>query len=750
MEAQLRSACTKLRGDYLRVKEQRNVLKRAVLDEQKRTADLTALLVRRDEDRQEVLSEIDRLNFDNQRLKVRIAQMMRELDVREQRQEEAQRTASGGSGGGGGLFSSLASFATGDADEVKQLRGDMAVVVEELRVKIEESEQTHMRCFDLERRCKVAGAELTALRAALRDSQAEHAAALGAKAECISTLADQNDALARRGAARSVDLARAERSAKERTVEIQAANATLVGECTSLRARLRRCTPLDERRDAALCAWDLSAVDVAARSGRCRSRSRLAACALQLARAVATFTRARDRSALLELHLPAPAVDGARAAEKSSGIVDAEHARRRADTERLRSALATTEITAASLASAVAQWSGGRAGPPTSTLRSALDGLCALSCALEALTSSEHIGGSVDGVADERAGAIVAERCAESAAALRRLLEPRVASISLAVLERDCEAMRSAARAYLALVAARAGRARHRFDARTPSAPALGSGAPADAAEGASLRIALRRQRRTAIALTETARDALDALGECFKTAVTLHCMRILITSINKTRSPSHIVFISPVFSVAADAAGDAMLSALCDAHDERCTNAGPARVYFDDADGGAPSSVRSSVGVLRHASVAYMSWCASTPPVDGAAEVEAEADSEVHASSAGGALTAGRTLGVKSSAVDVDISSVTPPGSPPCSPSRTSQRDAPRSSTSVAVATAAEPEAEIGALCAQIALQESTLQRQALALERSEAACVAMRAACDERVRLLSRSITAARHRSQ
>ena len=698
---QLRGLCEKLRRDYLRVKEQRAVLKRAILQEKQRTADLEALLGQRDEDRQEVLSEIDRLNFDNQRLKVRITQMMREIELRDQQQSEARRASSGV---GGGLLSTLTSFATGDGDEVRQLRDDMAVVMEELRVKIEENEQTHIRCFDLERRRKETAAELQALRTTHRDARAEHAAELVAKEACVATLSDQCDALTRTVAARRVDLRAARRDAAEKGVELLDTNVALVRERDALRVRLRRSVLLDERSDPTLRVWDLDAVDVAGRARRSTQRRRIAMLLVALERAALSFARARGSGALRALHRPGAADDTSRSAIGAGD--DGARARQREGVAQLREALGDGERALVALTSAAAPWAAEvpPSPSPSGTLHATIDALLPLAVALSALAACEHAAREVEDAADERAGAVAAEQSAEAESALCELLAATASAsnstppvvLDRRALQRGCEALHGAARAYFVLSADRADRARVALDARTPSAPALGANVP-DAADGASLRGQLRRERRVAVAVVECARDVVDVL----------------------------------------DALADALTDALS-------TASASAAAFEEDANetlrvldvGAAVSVERERRGLLRTACVSYLAWCAE----------------RVSSSSAASTTVTRRPAAAPA------IRALPAPGAAPAEAAARGGAVAHLAEAAAAPveAPAAAPiavlplEQQNEALQAQLVLQEAALLRQSAGLERSEAACVAMRAACDERVRLLSRAIANAARKSQ
>jgi hypothetical protein len=263
-------------------------------------------------------------------------------------------------------------------------------------------------------------------------------------------------------------------------------------------------------------------------------------------------------------------------------------------------------------------------------------------------------------------------------------------------LQRGCEALHGAARAYFVLSADRADRARVALDARTPSAPALGANVP-DAADGASLRGQLRRERRVAVAVVECARDVVDVL----------------------------------------DALADALTDALSAASASAAAFEEDANETLRVLDVGAAVSVeRERRGLLRTACVSYLAWCAE----------------RVSSSSAPSTTVTRRPAAAPA------IRALPAPGGAPAEAAARGGAVAHLAEAAAAPveAPAAAPiavlplEQQNEALQAQLVLQEAALLRQSAGLERSEAACVAMRAACDERVRLLSRAIANAARKSQ
>ena len=130
----------KLASHYARTKKEHGVLKKAVLAEQAKSAQVEAEKEEADKKLRGAVEEIDRQGYENERLKARIKQMRVQMDNIE---EDVRANAAGGG-------SMLGRFlGSGTSDEVSKLRDEVKVMRADLDVKIKENERVHMEQFEL-------------------------------------------------------------------------------------------------------------------------------------------------------------------------------------------------------------------------------------------------------------------------------------------------------------------------------------------------------------------------------------------------------------------------------------------------------------------------------------------------------------------------------------------------------------------------------------------------------------------------
>ena len=134
------------RSDLKTLKRANKVLKQAVREEQQRSAELAAQvqgLQVAEEGREE---EVKQLEFHNNRLKKRVDALQQDL--------EQQASAGGSSWGLGGALTGWGS--TLSKADAEKLQEDMAMMQEQLELKIRENETLHIEMFDLRAEHKTA------------------------------------------------------------------------------------------------------------------------------------------------------------------------------------------------------------------------------------------------------------------------------------------------------------------------------------------------------------------------------------------------------------------------------------------------------------------------------------------------------------------------------------------------------------------------------------------------------------------
>ena len=171
-----------------RLKKERAVLKKAVLDDLTHRSDLEDTISslskgkrRLEEEIQSHQEEIDRLGFANEQLKRRINQMIKEF-----KEQEVQRASVSSNGSMLGLL-----LGSGTSAETNKLQQQLQVLQEELHIKIHENECVLIKQFELQREHEE---QITILRKRVVKSKHKYIELqreLASKQKCIEELATQ-------------------------------------------------------------------------------------------------------------------------------------------------------------------------------------------------------------------------------------------------------------------------------------------------------------------------------------------------------------------------------------------------------------------------------------------------------------------------------------------------------------------------------------------------------------------------------
>lgn len=128
----------KLKEKYNQLKQANGVLKKGLLDKQEECARLEQQLKERDSTIREQLEEIDHLQFQNGRMSKQLGTLTAQV-------EESRKTQTQSSWSMGGLISGK------QQEAMQKAESDLAVLRDELMMKIQENEELHMRVFEAQR-----------------------------------------------------------------------------------------------------------------------------------------------------------------------------------------------------------------------------------------------------------------------------------------------------------------------------------------------------------------------------------------------------------------------------------------------------------------------------------------------------------------------------------------------------------------------------------------------------------------------
>jgi hypothetical protein len=123
--------------EFQKIQSHNSLLKKAVLDEQKKNKALNLELDRKTTQLEQKIEENDALGFNNLRLEKRCAQLMFDL-------EELKKNANKDS-----FFRFLGSTTANNSEEIVQLKNEIEVLREDLQRKIQENESVHVELFEL-------------------------------------------------------------------------------------------------------------------------------------------------------------------------------------------------------------------------------------------------------------------------------------------------------------------------------------------------------------------------------------------------------------------------------------------------------------------------------------------------------------------------------------------------------------------------------------------------------------------------
>ena len=301
-----------------RLKKERAVLKKAVLDDLTHRNDLEDTISslskgkrRLEEEIQSHQEEIDRLGFANEQLKRRINQMIQEF-----KEQEVQRASVSSNGSMLGLL-----LGSGTTAETNKLQQQLQVLQEELHIKIHENECVLIKQFELQREHEE---QITILRKRVvkrKHKYIELQRELASKQKCIEELVAEKEDQTKRSTveANTYDDARA--SMHQRYRDMADANAELNAELDLTKQRLRDKIPFDDGEQQHWNVWTLPPHDhKKERSLVCGcARGVLAACTL--AETYAACCDAEGRLLRIRTHHPTTLGGVADVDTKGSGNV---------------------------------------------------------------------------------------------------------------------------------------------------------------------------------------------------------------------------------------------------------------------------------------------------------------------------------------------------------------------------------------------------------------------------------------------
>ena len=241
-----------------KLKAEREVLRRAVLGEKKRSEELQSNLTVKERTLRASMEEMERLTFDNQRLQKRLEVLLKDGG-------NVGETGSVGATGGG-LFSGLISAGSGTADEMQRLVDHVEVLKQELDVKIKENEMVHMKIFETQQESmretkaakRIAQESETRAREALRVCEVK-----SREAENMARRADEAQTQLK-SAKMEIDSANAKLNEKTRRFDVMKRG--LCDEIRDLKDRFTERVPFDDEANVRLARWQLKPARIAFRN----------------------------------------------------------------------------------------------------------------------------------------------------------------------------------------------------------------------------------------------------------------------------------------------------------------------------------------------------------------------------------------------------------------------------------------------------------------------------------------------------
>eukprot|EP01027_Heterolobosea_sp_BB2_P008579 GEZU01012725.1.p1 GENE.GEZU01012725.1~~GEZU01012725.1.p1 ORF type:complete len:377 (+),score=135.59 GEZU01012725.1:114-1244(+) len=286
----------KLISEFQKYKSQNSILKKAVIQEQKKNEQLTLELEKKEIMLREKSEENSTLQYNNIRLEKRLTQLMYDL-------EEKKKTKQGGS------FFGLIQKGSSELEAVKK---DLEVALEELESKIMENETVHMQVFELK---KTHDAEIKAF----NERMAKYDEAMKSKENEIQQLIKEAEAAEKRAKQEEEKLNESINKLKQALVtrdEIERAMnqaaQQLQSRIDSLRALYDKKVPFDDTKDPSLNALNIPPFNRAALTQEVEFLTTSSALLKQLVKVVGSvYSNMTERAQVLfqmqkRSHYPSP------------------------------------------------------------------------------------------------------------------------------------------------------------------------------------------------------------------------------------------------------------------------------------------------------------------------------------------------------------------------------------------------------------------------------------------------------------
>ena len=288
--------------EYVRTRKEHRILKQAVKQEREEKEALSENMynmskLRRELDLQKRAAEeeIDRLAYENERLKRRVKAMVKQFKEQEKGMVKSEQNQTS-------MFGKL----IGSAAEVEneKLAKDIEILQEELRIKIEENECVHIKQWELQQEHERAVADIKAELKALRKQVVDYEKQAVSKNKCILELGEEKERHLKRRIEVEEKFEEIQGHLAERESAMKEINIQLKTDLDFSRSRLKQKVIFDDSRVPEWAGLNVPPHNEQFRRKRHRSSQRALALLGQICNTYDEYASARGALIRLQLHHP--------------------------------------------------------------------------------------------------------------------------------------------------------------------------------------------------------------------------------------------------------------------------------------------------------------------------------------------------------------------------------------------------------------------------------------------------------------